>query len=268
MRTETSSYHPAVPLRHQIERVLRSQIESGEWDVEQQIPTEMALMRRFQVSRSTIREALRPLERDGLIVRSRGRGTFVQERPAPANGRSTITNLVLGYEAEIRVIRVETVPAPAHVVPFLKVPRGQPVRRFRRVEVVDGAPLAVVTNYLPMELGRRIRAQDLRRHSMLEFLRDRLGIPLGRMRQVIEARMPDDEVASLLETDLTQPVLFFRLFVSDTGGQPVEIADTFYRADRYRHEIEAPLLPKRRVRNAISYSAVIATDGAPRPRSR
>ena len=268
MRPGARSYHPSVPLHHQIQRVLRSKIEQGEWDAEERIPTEMELVRRFRVSRSTIREALRQLEHDGLIVRTRGRGTFVHRPVASARVRSTITNLVLGYEAEIRVIKADTVPAPAHVVPFLGVARGDPVRRFVRVEVVDGRPLGAVVNYLPPELGRRIRSEDLRRHSMLEFLRDHLKIPFGRMHQVIEARLPDEEAAALLEIDLTQPVLFFRLFVSDTEGRPVEIADTSYRADRYRYEIEAPLLPTRRVRARTSRRLVIASDGSSRTRPR
>jgi GntR family transcriptional regulator len=116
------------------------------------------------------------------------------------------------------------------------------------MEAVGGRALAVVVNYMAVELGRRIRPKDLRRYSMLEFLRDRLKIPLGMIRQLIEARMPDDEVASLLGIDLTQPVLFIRVMVSDKQGNPVEIADSFYRADRYRYEVEMPLLPARRLR--------------------
>lgn len=243
-----SAYHPSVPLHHQIQRVLRSQIESGEWGSEDKLPTEMELVRRFRVSRNTIREALGTLEQDGLIVRHRSRGTFVQGTRPSADPRATMTNLVLGYQADVSVIRAVTVPAPAHVVPFLKVTRGQPLRQFVRKEAVGGRALAVVVNYMTMEIGRRIRPKDLRRYSMLEFLRDRLKIPLGTIRQLIEARMPDDEVASLLGIDLTQPVLFIRVMVSDKQGNPVEIADSFYRADRYRYEVELPLLPARRLR--------------------
>jgi GntR family transcriptional regulator len=243
-----SAYHPSVPLHHQIQRVLRSQIESGEWGSEDKLPTEMELVRRFRVSRNTIREALSTLEQDGLIVRHRRRGTFVQGTRPSADPRATMTNLVLGYQADVSVIRAVTVPAPAHVVPFLKVTRGQPLRQFVRMEAVGGRALAVVINYMTMEIGRRIRPKDLRRYSMLEFLRDRLKIPLGAIRQLIEARMPDDEIASLLGIDLTQPVLFIRVMVSDKQGNPVEIADSFYRADRYRYEVELPLLPARRLR--------------------
>jgi GntR family transcriptional regulator len=237
----TIAYHPAVPLHLQIQRVLRGRIESGEWEAEAAIPTEMALAQRFGVSRTTIREALGALTRDGLIARYRGRGSFVRPaRPRP-DGPRGVTNLVLGYQAEIKLIRVETVPAPSHIAAPLGVDRGSRLTRFVRLELADGAPLAVAVNYMREDLGRRIRPSDLLRLSMLEFLRDRLKLELGVIRQSIDARLPDEEIAGLLGIDLTQPVLFIRLLVPDTAGMTVEICDTYYRADRYRYEVEARL---------------------------
>ena len=66
------------------------------------------------------------------------------------------------------------------------------------------------------------------------------------IRQSIEARLPEVEAAGLLGIDLTQPVLVVRLVVTDVAGTPVEISDTFYRADRYRYEVETRLPPARR----------------------
>lgn len=235
------AFAPSVPLHHQIQSVLRARIDSGEWAPGERVPTEDALVRRFRVSRTTVREALRSLERDGLIARYRRRGTFVRRPTAGARSRRTITNLVMGYEAEVRVVKLETVRAPSGVADLLGVARGDSVRRLVRVEVIDGAPLCVIVNHLRVSVGRHVRAADLRRHTLIEFLRDHLEIPLGVMRMTIEARMPDDEVAGLLGVDLTRPLLVFRLVVFDTQGRPVEVSDTFYRADRYRYEMEIPV---------------------------
>ena len=231
-------FHQSVPLHHQVERLLRGKLASGEWEPGEQIPTEMALVDRLGVSRTTLREALGTLTRDGLIVRHRRRGTFVSERRPKEAARPVITNLLLGYTMHVRMVSVGTVPAPGHVGTFLGLGRGAPIRRFVRVHVVDEAPLAVVVNYLGAELGRRIQRRDLARRSMLEVLRDKLAIGLGRVHQQIEARMPDEHIASLLEIDLTQPVLLVRQRLTDRDRQPVQIAETFYRADRYRYETE------------------------------
>lgn len=241
-------YHPAVPLHHQIQRLLRAKIESGEWAPEDRVPTEVTLVDRFQVSRATIREALAALTRDGLIVRHRGRGTFVAPARATRARPGMVTNLLLGYDAEIRVVAAETVPSSPHTAAWLGLPRGAAVKRFVRVEVVDGAPLAVVVNYMKPALGDRIRTRDLTRWTMLEVLRDRLRIPLGPIREQIEARLPDEETASLLGIDLTQPVLVLRLIVADVEGRCLQISEAFYRSDRYRYEMDTRLPPPNRRR--------------------
>lgn len=230
------AYHPSVPLHHQIQGVLRAKISTGEWEPEERIPTEMELMERFGVSRSTIREALRSLERDGLIRRMRGRGTFV--RRAENTSPSTVRNTLYGYEAEVRVVGADDVPPPLYVTSFLGIPRGELVRRFRRLEIVEDVPLAILVNYLPMWLARRVRLEDLQRYGMREVLNQRLGIPRGITTETIGARLPDEEIASLLGTDLTQPVLSVRLNVADAAGKPLQVADTFYRVDRYEYQLD------------------------------
>ena len=255
MTATPAAYHPSVPLHHQIQRVLRSQIESGEWAPDDRMPTETALVERFRVSRATLRVALGSLTRDGLIVRHRGRGSFVARARHVAARPRMVTNLLLGYDAEIRVVSASIVPAPAHVAAALGVARGAPLKRFVRVEVVDGRPLAVVVNQMRAGLGNKIRARDLRRSSMLELLRDRLHITLVLMHEQLEARLPDDETASLLGIDLTQPVLVLRVLVRDADGRCLQLSEAFYRADRYRYELDTRLpLPRTSARGAKTFN--------------
>jgi GntR family transcriptional regulator len=217
------------------------------------MPTEMALVERFRVSRATIREALGSLTRDGLIVRHRGRGSFVARTRSTAARPRMVTNLLLGYDAEIRVVSATTVPAPGHVAELLGVERGAPVKRFVRVEIVDGRPLAVVVNQMRVALGNKIRARDLRRSSMLELLRDRLHLAVVIVHEQLEATLPDDDTASLLGIDLTQPVLALRAVVRDEQGRPLQLSEAFYRADRYRYELDTRLpLPRKSARGTKS----------------
>jgi len=112
------------------------------------------------------------------------------------------------------------------------------------MESRSGARLSLAARAIV--LGQHIRPRYLTQISLLEFLRDRLGMRLGAIHQSIEARLPDVETAGLLGTDLTQPVLAIRLVVTDVAARPVEVSDAFYRADRYRYEVETRLPPATR----------------------
>jgi GntR family transcriptional regulator len=70
----------AVPLYHQLQGVLKTEIESGKWRPGEQIPTESRLAEDFGVSKITVRQALQELVDLGYIRREHGRGTFVSQR--------------------------------------------------------------------------------------------------------------------------------------------------------------------------------------------
>ena len=69
-----------IPLYYQLEQVLRKQILSGELTPSEPIPTERELCDEFDISRTTVRQALISLEREGLLKRVQGKGTFVSHR--------------------------------------------------------------------------------------------------------------------------------------------------------------------------------------------
>src|SRR4026207_2554538 len=95
------AYHPSIPLRHQIQQVLRSSIEEGSIAPDERLPTELALVQRFGVSRATMRAALAALERDGLIRRRQGSGTFVRPTDALRGAKVEITPPLLRYEGAV-----------------------------------------------------------------------------------------------------------------------------------------------------------------------
>ena len=70
----------AIPLYYQLETILRRKILSGDYKPETPLPSEDMLAEEYQVSRITVRQALSSLEQDGLVLRQRGKGTFVSEK--------------------------------------------------------------------------------------------------------------------------------------------------------------------------------------------
>ena len=87
---------------------------------------------------------------------------------------------------------------------------------------------------------------------MLRVLEEKVKVPLGTVRHAAEAIKADAEIAQLLEINPFEPVLYIASLVRSADGHPVEVADTYFRADRYRYTVElvwnppAKLVPSRR----------------------
>lgn len=234
---ERKAFHPTVPLHHQIGRLLRARILAQEWAPGEKIPTELELADTFGVSRTTIRQAIHPLVQDNLLVRHRAKGTYVPARPLPeTRDRVVFANQLLGYQADSRLIHAETASASTRVADVLQVERFTAVRRFVRVETLDDEPVAVVVNFVKPEFADNIRKSDLQRHSMIECLRTRAGVRIGSVHISTSAVMPDEEIAGLLHSDVTHPVLLVLVVAENHVNAPVQAAYGYYRSDRVRFE--------------------------------
>src|SRR6185312_1203483 len=125
-----------LPLYYQVERDMRHRIESGVWQAGQQIPSEKELCALYDVSRITIRQAISALVDEGLIVRERGRGSFVRSPVITAGGRGLTSfsdeMAVLGMRPGGRVVSLRREPAPPEIAAKLQLAAGDPIVIIRR----------------------------------------------------------------------------------------------------------------------------------------
>ena len=230
-----------IPLYYQLENILRSKIEGGEVPQNHKLPTEQELSREYKISRATVRQALAALVSEGLLYRKQGKGTFVTEKAGQTKSvklTGFTEDLLEGHQAEVKVMEKGKVPAPERVAILLRVPAGEEVTRFKRLRSVDGGPLSYILSYLTTEIGEQISERDLQSHTMLHLLEEKLGISLGTIRHSVESAKANIEVASLLGISVFEPVLYMETAVYSAEGQPVEVVDSFFRADRYRYTVE------------------------------
>jgi GntR family transcriptional regulator len=206
----------------------------------QQFPTEQALCTEFGVSRETVREALRALEGEGLISRHPGRGSFVLRSPARRTERR-LTGMVedfseLHFDTRAKVLEAGPVAATAELAEALGVMTEEPLYRISRLRSFERQPLAFHDAYLPVDLGEKLAALDLRRSSILSELHASLGLHCVEAYQRIEAASADAPLARLLDVVLGAPLLqITRRF--DAGRQPVLFRSQF-RADRYYYTVD------------------------------
>lgn len=225
-----------VPLYYQLGSLLREKILSGEFPVDARIPTEAELVGEYGVSRITVRQALSALEKEGLIRREAGRGTFVTDHP-PFTGTLKVEGslddiISLGKVTDVRVLDVRTVKAGLLEAEILGLEPGALLTRCRRLRLYHGEPYSYITNEMPHEVGRRVSRKDWK-GIILRVLEEKLKIPIRDARQTVRAALADATLARTLRTRIGAPLLAVDRVVMTDGGRPVERVHTFYRSDIY-----------------------------------
>jgi len=226
-----------IPLYYQLETILRQRIVSGDFAFDAPLPSEEALGQEYNVSRITVRQALGSLEREGLIVRKRGKGTFISEKVKSLESPKLtgfMEDLIsMGIKTTAKVLGMSVIQAPAHVREHLKLGPEAQVVRFEKIRLVEGSTFSHVFNYLPMDIGRKIRKEKLSGKPLLMILEDDLGIKAAEAVQTVEATVADAKVAPLLEVRVGDPLLKVERTVFDKNQRPIEYVSVLYRSDKY-----------------------------------
>jgi len=232
-----------VPLYHQVEQVIRYWISSGRYAPGSQIPSEHQLGRELEVSRVTVREALRELVQDNLLVKVQGKGTFVAQLPKgsvpPAKYTGTLEDV---YERvrhlQVRHLSVNRAPVPDHVRRLLALgPDQTEIVQIERRRHAGTEPFSFTINYLPVDIGERIDTAKLHTTPLLLLLERDLKIPITRAEETVEAAPADPAVATQLGIPVLYPVMHITRLMFTTGSRPFEVVETFYRADKFQYRV-------------------------------
>lgn len=229
-----------MPLYHQVQLDMRQRIKTGEWPRGQQIPTEAELCKIYRTSRITIREAVRRLTNEGLLIRRRGSGTFVREERITAGARD-LTSFTqemagLGLRGGSRVLGSVIQSCSDEVADQLRLPAKAEVVAIRRLRLVDGTPMGIQCAYLPADRFPGLDKIDLGDGSLYATLADRYGVVPVEAEETFEVARIRAADARLLET--SPGLCGFRVerLTFDEHGA-FEFVTSIMRGDRYRVRI-------------------------------
>ncbi len=224
-----------IPLYFQIAENLKEAIQAGSIAPGERLDNELGLAGRLGVSRPTVRQAIQRLVQQGLVVRRRGLGTVVV---APRILRPVaLTSLYDDLAADQRapttaVLSLEEIAADDELAQVLSLAEGTPVLSIERLRFADGAPLAIMHNYLPAKLLQGRTEADLEQAGLYELLRSQ-GVQLHAADQVLAARRATAQEARLLQAPRGATVLTMTRTAFDPAGLPIEHGRHAYLADRY-----------------------------------
>lgn len=232
-----------IPYYVQVKEALRERIERGEWGPGDRLPGELELCRMFEVSRTVIRQALKEMTYEGLVVRQKGKGTFVAEPKIVESLVQKLTGFYQdmvdrGHNPVTQVLKQRVVAASPKVAAHLEVAPGTSVIEIDRLRFIQDEPIVLVTTYLPLALCPELVKADLSNQSLYTFLEKEYGLVIARGHRTIEAVPANEYEARLLRIEKGVPLIMLDSVSYLSDGTPIEYYHALHRGDRSRFEVE------------------------------
>ena len=238
--TQRLSLNSDIPLYTQLVGIIKRSISTGALPVGSLLPSEAELCQALGVSRNTVRQAIGELEDEGLVIRKRGRGTFVSDPSATHRGvRYSFTTEVssLGKVPSSTLVDFTMMAAPAEVCGKMELRPGTPVYCFTRVRNVDGAPLILETSYYPQYIYPNLTRDMVETHSIYSLLYH-VGITPYSAEERYEAVILRGRDAALLQVPEGASAFYHRRLTRTEDGRIYEYTCSYIRADRVKLDVK------------------------------
>jgi GntR family transcriptional regulator len=230
------------PRYQEVADELRESILRGDYPDLSQFPTEIVLCARYKVSRFTVRGALRSLQTEGLIARSRGSGTVIQ--PAAARGgalHQPLSNVgeILQYAQDTKYLFTPQgmAPLPKRLAAHIGANAGSRWFHFRGLRTRDGDPIALTDAYINQDFESA--AGDIRPSEATIFRQlERLtGVKIARVTQDIQAVAMSAPIAAELGVRRRTPCLRILRCYLDAQGRIMEISASHHPGDKFAYTV-------------------------------
>jgi GntR family transcriptional regulator len=226
-----------IPLHIQLKNHLEQSIVSGEYKTK--IPSEREIMELYSVSRSTVREAVSILVREGVLEKVHGKGTFISVKPIQdwlgTMSSTTDTIQKMGMKSGAKLISHGIVTPSENIKELTDFEEAYFIKRIR---YADDNPIAIESQYYPLEIGKKLAEYDIDTGTLYDILEHDLSIQFSEADQLITSGEVSEIDAKYLEIDDGSSVLITERITYDMNGTIVEYYEGVFRSDMYSFHIK------------------------------
>ncbi|TVR30832.1 MAG: GntR family transcriptional regulator [Balneolaceae bacterium] len=225
-----------VPKYYKIYEELLNQIIDGKYKENDLFPSDTELVKIYNVSRGTVREAIKLLIQQGYLVREQGKGTFVTYKKIRQDPDKLIgfTELMRQHDLKpsARIIEKEVSYPPAHISHIMHLEPHKKAVRIVRLRFGDDQPLIIERSFFNHDLFKPILDEDLENNSIFDLLYELTNTKLGKAQQCIEAISAGRQELQLLEVEPGTPLLLIKRLIQTKNGDYFQYSEDVYRSDR------------------------------------
>jgi GntR family transcriptional regulator, N-acetylglucosamine utilization regulator len=230
-----------LPRYYQLANILRERIADGKVEANQPIPSERELEKIYNVSRTTIRQAIDLLVRQGFLYREHGKGTFVSPQKLQ-KGISELTSFTedmkrRGIVPGQKILDLGFIKPPENVRLHLELPdESSEILYVERLRLGDGVPMGLQTSYYVLPEGQTITREELEQYgSIYTLLQEKLHLIPTEADETLEVTLATPREASLLQIKPGSPLLLSERTTYSQYRRVIEFVKILYRGDRYRY---------------------------------
>jgi GntR family transcriptional regulator len=231
------------PLYMSIRQSLLESIRSGAIVQNGRLPSEEALAKKFGVSRSTIRSSLNSLEKNGVIIRKQGVGTFVNEEGLRAKMRIDVIKGFFqlirdsGHVPSIKESKLEFLTLDDGLSKILGLGEAREALYLQRLFLGNGKPAIFLKEYIPLSVLKRVPKIYEIPESIFEFAETfcRTGIEYSLME--IQPILPNKELMSKMSLRPNEPLLELEETHYNKENQPLILSSLYVNDKIIRFQV-------------------------------
>jgi len=240
-KAERLQTNQPTPLYHQIYLILREAIQNKELAVDEVLPGEAALARKYSVSRITAKRALDQLAREGLVERKRGLGTVVRFNGTKGvRSYQYVANVesvnMSTADAKMKSIGEEIVSSRGQIGERLGLAEQANLIKVKQVSLVSGEPVFYMETYFHPIVLDRLDISEIEKGKLRTELLHEAGFELGLQQKFITSVAADPVLAGHLDLEVGAPITKISTIVKDVNDQPLTLIVVYLRPDRHEYE--------------------------------
>ncbi|WP_438316403.1 GntR family transcriptional regulator [Sporosarcina sp. FA9] len=232
-----------IPLYEQLKKVIENQIISGELKSNEQIPSERELGEKYSVSRITVRQAISMAEKEKLVTKVHGVGTFVtntkirQELNIISSFQSTLEQL--GLIASTKTLNSNIITSDFQLSRLLNLEVMDKVLNLQLLGSGDNSPIVYYNTYFSYKLGEEMEGyantmiDNKRPFSTLDLYKHSLTYQPTHVEQTFESVLAMENIATVLQIENGFPLLRVTSIIYQ-DEQPLEYKESYYKGDMYK----------------------------------
>lgn len=230
-----------VPLYYQLMQYFIKAIEDHHFEIDEKLPSERECCDKYQLSRSTVRQAFLGLEQEGYIYKVHGKGMFVS--PKKINQELlkfysfTSEMKKIGKTPSSKLLRFEVIGCDMTIAHKLGLAVGEQVYRFQRLRLADNEPVMAEVSYVPQARFAGLTREMLEHNAMYDVFSHTYDVDFTFAEERFQAVATDSETARLLNVTRSMPSLKIERFTYE-HDRIIEYTVSMARGDQMVYSVK------------------------------